>query len=217
MFFFFSLNIQIVRARKISDVVLRGPRHRGYSHPLHTLRRSPFPRPSGCSERVEPDDIAREICRHCAATELRGGNTALPLTSPCYNAIRSSLFVPVASPYRRPSAPSRVIPPNHRRGFILTDRPASFALPRRRNYNSSKCPTLHGFRRNPVITSILNEERKARGRKRRETGGRERERASELLEIDDFVPLRRRRRTNYFFFSWLVAHRTGSLLVFFIP
>lgn len=158
-----------------------------------TLRRSSFPRPSGCSERVEPDDIAREICRHCAATELRGGNTALPLTSPCYNAIRSSLFVPVASPSRRPSTPS----PNRRRGFILTDRPASFALSRRRNYNSSKCPTLHGFRRNPVITSILNEERKAKGWRRREMG---REQTSELLEIDDFVPLRRRRRTNYFSF-----------------
>lgn len=28
-------------------------------------------------------------------------------------------------------------------------------VPSRRNYNSCKCPTLHGFRRNPVITSIL--------------------------------------------------------------
>lgn len=74
--------------------------------PRSTLYRPSFLRPSGGSERVEPDDIAREICRHCAATELRGGNTALPLTSPCYNAIRSSLFVLVAPPSRRPSTPS---------------------------------------------------------------------------------------------------------------
>lgn len=44
-----------------------------------------------------PDDIAREICRHCAAAELREGNTAVPLTSPCYNAARS-LFVVRRSP-----------------------------------------------------------------------------------------------------------------------
>lgn len=106
---FFFVNTQTDRAKEISDAALRGPHHQGYS-PLSTPRRLSFLRPSGCSERVEPDDIAREICRHCAATELRGGNMALPLTSPCYNAIRSSLFVPVASPSRRPSTPSRAIP-----------------------------------------------------------------------------------------------------------
>ena len=40
----------------------------------------------------EPDDIAREICRHCATAELREGNAAVALTSPCYNGVRS-LFV----------------------------------------------------------------------------------------------------------------------------
>jgi len=74
---------------------------------------------------------------------------------------------------------SRAVSPPHSYPlrFILTDRPAvQFALPSRRNYNSSKCPTLHGSHRNSVITSILE----------REEEGAE-ERARELLEIDDFA------------------------------
>lgn len=69
--------------------------------PRSTFCRPSFLRPSGGSERVEPDDVAREICRYCAAAELREGNTALPLTSPCYNAIRCSF----------PSQPLHVDPP----------------------------------------------------------------------------------------------------------
>lgn len=38
----------------------------------------------GVRKAVQPDDIAREICRHCATVELRKGNTLLLLTSPCY-------------------------------------------------------------------------------------------------------------------------------------
>lgn len=45
-----------------------------------------------------PDDIAREICRHCATAELREGNAAVALTSPCYNGVRS-LFVVGRSPF----------------------------------------------------------------------------------------------------------------------
>lgn len=48
-----------------------------------------------------PDDIAREICRHCATPELREGNAAVPLTSPCYNAVRSLFVVVRRSPSHR--------------------------------------------------------------------------------------------------------------------
>lgn len=108
----------------------------------------------------------------CNGRTTRGGNTAPPLTSPCYNAIRSSLFVfPLAStpPRILPYSPPSPRPFSVDVSFWRTNGPSRFALPSRRNYNSSKCPTLHRLRRNPAITSILNAERKVVRQRKRES------------------------------------------------
>lgn len=97
--------------------------------------------------------------------ELREGNAAVALTSPCYNAVRSLFVVrrfhpppprpppPRRTPFQHPSSNAEA----EAQCFILTgqQQPGVVLVPSRRNYNSCKCPTLHGFRRNPVITSIL--------------------------------------------------------------
>lgn len=136
-----------------------------------------FPAATG-SGRLESDDIVREICRHCATAELREGNTVLPLTSPCYIAIRS-LFTHQFPLYV--DSPTPAHPLVHHLGVSFW-RTSQFALPSRRNYNSSKCLTLHGFR--PKSGNYLHSER----REESAVG----ERTSKLLEIgDDFALLRR--------------------------
>lgn len=140
-------------SRELAVIIYEYPKTRQNEHrppsSFYVLSAPSFLRPrGGRSKTVEssaPDDIAREICRHCEATELREGNTALPLTSPCYNAIRSSLFVPAAFP--SPSCPTlRALPLFHPPTSFHFDGPTSqFAPPSCRNYNSSKCPTFYGF------------------------------------------------------------------------
>lgn len=73
-------------------------------------------------------------------------------------------------------------------------------MPSRRNYNSCKCPTLHGFRRNPVITSILVKWGRGGGGGRRGWGGITRDRRSFC-----------RPRSEFHWTSNFLSHRRSSM------
>lgn len=144
--------------------------------------------------------------------ELREGNAAVALTSPCYNAVRSLFVVrrfhpppprpppPRRTPFQHPSSNAEA----EAQCFILTgqQQPGVVLVPSRRNYNSCKCPTLHGFRRNPVITSILVKWGRGGGGGggRREWGGITRDRRSFC-----------RPRSEFHWTSNFLSHRRSSM------